>query len=244
MAGAPREKVGQAGRPQGRSGGVPEVPRAYPLPPLVSFLRAAGVRLAREWPGTLPPSSRRGGPWAGAHRQPPWRELGGGSWCAVTRLSLCAPPTPAADLVFLCRLIYVRFLSIIRNAGSFVSHLDYLWHDMQMRRAMNIKDVSVCRGAVANELGDRPGLARAPPPPAARDLAASRTPVSPRRGQQGAVGPRGASLAPGAQLPGAGSPCSQCRPPSAPSLGAGRGRPSFSLRGRSRVASAGMGLPF
>lgn len=88
---------------------------------------------------------------------------------------------------------------------------------------MNIKDGSVCRGAVANELGDRPGLARAPPPPAARDLAASRTPVSPRRGQQGAVRPRGASLAPGAQLPGLGSPCSQCRPPSAPSLGAGRG---------------------
>ena len=46
--------------------------------------------------------------------------------------------------------------------GSFVSYLDYLWHDMQMRRAMNIKDGSACRGAVVNELGDRPGLARTP----------------------------------------------------------------------------------
>lgn len=42
--------------------------------------------------------------------------------------------------------------------GSFVSYLDYLWHDMQMRGAMNINDGSVCGGAVFNELGDH-GLA-------------------------------------------------------------------------------------
>ena len=46
-----------------------------------------------------------------------------------------------------------------------MSYLDYLWHDMQMKRAMNIKDWSVCRGAVVNELGDRPSLARLPPTP-------------------------------------------------------------------------------
>lgn len=39
--------------------------------------------------------------------------------------------------------------------GSFVSYLDYLWRDMQMRRAMNIKYGSVYRVAVLNELGDR-----------------------------------------------------------------------------------------
>lgn len=38
-------------------------------------------------------------------------------------------------------LIYMRFLSIIRNATSFVSYLppDYLWQDMQIRGTVHIK---------------------------------------------------------------------------------------------------------
>ena len=75
--------------------------------------------------------------------------------------------------------------------GSFVSYLDYLWHDMQMKRAMNIKDWSVYGGAVVNELGDRPAWHTRPPPARHPDLAASKTPAGPQRGRRGAVGTTG-----------------------------------------------------
>lgn len=40
--------------------------------------------------------------------------------------------------------------------GIFVSYLasDYLWHDMQMRRSMNIKNGVFWEVAVCTELGD------------------------------------------------------------------------------------------
>lgn len=117
--------------------------------------------------------------------------------------------------------------------GSFVSYLDYLWHDMQMRGAMNINDGSVCGGAVLNELGDH-GLARPPSHLAHRPGSSSARTLSPspaalglhKHPQEGrvrcCVGQRGVQL-PGhwpAQL---GHPCSQ-DPPPPPSVGL-RGRP-------------------
>ena len=69
-------------------------------------------------------------------------------------------------------------------------YLDYLWHDMQMSRAMNIKDGRVCRGAVFNELGDR--WARALVPSVLRQGPGRvKDTCRPTRGPQGGAGARG-----------------------------------------------------
>lgn len=53
--------VGQASWPWGRAGVGPRGTMGMsPAPSLSLFFRATWVNLAREWPGTLPPSSKPG----------------------------------------------------------------------------------------------------------------------------------------------------------------------------------------
>lgn len=123
---------------------------------------------------------------------------------------------------------------------SFVSYLDYLWHDMQMKRAMNIKDRSVYGGAVVNELGDRPAWRACPPParhPPPRP-GCFQDPCRPSEGTSRCCGDHGGRPQPEARLPMPGSPCSQSAPtpPTLPcALEPGHlGRPCFSPQGRRR----------
>lgn len=130
----------------------------------------------------------------------------------------------------------MRFLSIIRNAGIFVFYLDYLWHDMQMSRAMNIKDGRVCRGAVFDELGDR--WARALVPSVLRQGPGRvKDTCRPTRGPQGGGGPEEGW--PGQPL--LSTPTPGARP--APSLGC-QGETLPQLRREEKGAACQLGAGF